>query len=40
VVVPWLSTAQVDVSEVHEVLLAAEQGRLTATEPTVTPPGR
>lgn len=40
VVVPWLSTAELDSSEVHEVLLAAEHGRLTASEPTVTPPAR
>jgi hypothetical protein len=40
VVVPWLSTADVDTSEVTEVLLAAEHGRLTTSEPTVTPPGR
>lgn len=40
VVVPWLSTAEVDSSAVHEVLLAAEHGRLTTAEPTVTPPGR
>lgn len=40
VVVPWLSTAEVDISEVHEVLLAAEGGRLRTDEPTVTPPGR
>ena len=40
VVVPWLSTADVDISEVNEVLLAAEDGRLTISEPTVTPPGR
>lgn len=40
VVVPWLSTAEVDTSAVHEVLLAAEGGRLTASEPTVTAPGR
>jgi hypothetical protein len=39
-VVPWLSTAEVDTSEVHEVLLAAEHGRLTTSEPTVTLPGR
>ena len=39
VVVPWLSTADVDTSAVHEVLLAAEHGRLTTSEPTVTPPG-
>lgn len=37
VVVPWLSTAEVDSSEVHEVLLAAEDGRLTTADPTVTP---
>lgn len=40
VVAPWLSTAEIDTSAVHEVLLAAEYGRLTTTEPTVTPPGR
>ena len=40
VVVPWLSTADVDTSEVHEVLLAAEHGLPTSSEPTVTPPGR
>jgi hypothetical protein len=40
VVVPWLSTAEIDSSAVHEVLLAAEHGQLTTTEPTVTPPGR
>lgn len=40
VVVPWLSTADVDTSEVNEVLLAAEHGRLTTSEPTVIPPGR
>lgn len=39
-VVPWLSTAEVDTSAVNEVLLAAEHGKLTTSEPTVTPPGR
>ncbi len=40
VVVPWLSTAEIDTSEVHEVLLAADDGQVTTSEPTVTPPGR
>lgn len=40
VFVPWLSTAQVDVSEVSEVVFSAVDGHVVTSEPTVTHPSR
>ena len=40
VVVPWLSTAQLEVSEVSEVLFSADGGELRSTRATVPDPGR
>lgn len=40
VVVPWLSTANQDDSQVNEVLLSAVDGVVTVWEPTVDEPGR
>ena len=40
VVVPWLSTAELEVSEVNEVLFAAADGSVDTFEPTVPHPGR
>ena len=39
-VAPWLSTAEVDVSGVHEVLFRADGGRVETMAPTVPDPGR
>lgn len=39
-VVPWLSTADVQSSEVSEVLWGAVAGAVTEYEPTVPEPGR
>ncbi len=39
-VVPWLSGAELTVSEVNEVLFAADAGKVRRWEPTVPEPGR
>ncbi len=40
VVVPWLATAQLEVSEVSEVLFSAVDGAVARSDPTVPDPGR
>ncbi|MET3807603.1 hypothetical protein ABIB25_004629 [Nakamurella sp. UYEF19] len=40
VFIPWLSTAEVEVSEVSEVLFSAVDGKVVVAEPTVTHPAR
>ncbi len=39
-VIPWLSTAELDVTAVNEVLYSSIEGAVTVTEPTVLDPGR
>jgi hypothetical protein len=40
VVIPWLSTAELDVSEVSEVLYSSLDGEVVVSDPTVPHPGR
>ncbi len=40
VVVPWLSTAELECSEVNEVLYSAVDGTVCRHDPTVTDPSR
>ncbi len=40
VVIPWLSTAELDHTEVNEVLYSAIDGEIVVWEPTVPEPGR
>ncbi len=39
-VIPWLSTAESDVTAVNEVLYSSTEGAVTVSEPTVPDPGR
>ncbi len=40
VVIPWLSTAELEHTEVNEVLYSAIDGEIVVWEPTVPEPGR
>ncbi|QNK80434.1 antibiotic biosynthesis monooxygenase [Nakamurella sp. PAMC28650] len=40
IVIPWLSTAELDHTEVDEVLYSAIDGEVVVWEPTVPEPGR
>jgi hypothetical protein len=40
VVIPWLSTAEIEHTEVSEVLYSAIDGEIVVWEPTVPEPGR
>lgn len=40
VVIPWLSTAELEHTEVNEVLYSAIDGEILESEPTVPEPGR